>query len=193
VNGLDLKKGMTKEDLKKAPAFQGAFPDGRQCIAWAEMIVELKKLDAEILCFDLNMIHKQERKAGVRDSVMFRNINDYLAKDTSKMFVALTGNISNMLIPNKNKKTLGCYLSTDSSSCLKGKKMLSLNYFHGKGTMMNWKNAGYLLREEDSNAEFFEAACSYENFLLVYPVMKGYDGIFFTRSMTASGPLVETK
>ncbi|HXB41578.1 MAG TPA: hypothetical protein VNZ49_13645 [Bacteroidia bacterium] len=194
VDGIDFTKDFTVEDLKKAPAFYSTSPDGRQCIAWAEMLVELKKMNAEILCFDLSMEYKGDKRLE-RDSVMASTINDYLKKDTSKTFVSLTGNISNMLIPYKKIKTMVCYLTSGNNSCLKGRKILSVNCLYGKGTMYNWMNNGYKLREADSNAPYYEYATSYDNFLFAFPdaSMPGYNGFLFSKTITASGPLVETK
>ncbi len=193
-DGIDFTQDFTVEDLKKAPAFYSTSPDGRQCIAWAEMLVELKKMNAEILCFDLSMEYKGDKRLE-RDSVMASTIEDYLKNDTSKVFVSLTGNISNMLLPHKKIKTMACYLMDSDSSCLKGKKVLSINYLYGTGTMQNWMNNGYQLRETDSNAPFYIYATSYDNYLFAYPdpSMKGYNGFLFAKTITASGPLVEKK
>ena len=191
-DGIDIKKIHSLEDIKKANAFSSTSPDGRQCLAWAHMLLELKKTKAEIFCFDLTMEYKGDRRIE-RDSMMYININGYLKKDTSRVLVVLSGNISNMLIPYNKNKTMACYLAKSKKSCLKGKNILSLNYLHGEGTVYNWSNEGYKLRESESNAPFYEHATSYDNYLFIYPVMPGYNGILFSKTITASEPLVEHK
>jgi len=193
-DGIDLTKKFTLEQLKKEPAFYGMSPDGRQSIAWAEMLIELQKMNAEIVCFDLGMHYKGDRKLH-HDSMLYENINQYLKKDTSKMLVALSGNISNMMGKYNKHKTMAYYMMRHKASCLKGKSILSLNHAYGKGTMYNWMNDGYKFRETEGNAPFYEYASSWDNYLFAMPdpFMKGYGGVLFSKTITASGPLVETK
>ncbi len=189
---VNFNEDITLEKLKKSPFFSSASPDGRQCIAWAEMLLALKKLNVEIICFDLNMEHKGDKKVN-RDSIMFMNLNSQLENDTNSVLVTLTGNISNKLMPYKGMKTMSYFLGSDERSMLRDKKILALNHMYGKGTTMNWLNDGYKLREVEGSAYFYEYATSYENYLFIYPVMEGYNGIIFSKTITASPPLVTGK
>jgi len=185
----DFTTNPTIETLKKSVFFNAASPDGRQCIAWAEMLVELKKLNVDIVCFDLDMAHKRDKNIN-RDSLMFENLNNYLKTDTIRVLITLTGNISNKLTAYKNVKTLAYFLQNNTNSCLKNKKILALNYMYGKGTAMNWENNGYKLREVEGNAGFYEYATPFDNYLFIYDVQEGYNGILFSKTITASPPLV---
>jgi len=193
-DGIDFTKTFSLEELKKHPAFYGMSPDGRQSIAWADMLIELQKMKAEIICFDLGMHYKGDIRLE-HDSMLYENINEYLKKDTSRMLVALSGNISNMMGKYNKYKTMAYYMIHEKHSILKGKSILSLNHAYGKGTMYNWMNDGYKLRETEGNAPFYEYASTWDSYLFVMadPFMKGYGGVLFSKTITASDPLVETK
>lgn len=192
ADGVDFKENWTLESLKKAHAFTTHTRDGRQSIAWAEMMVELQKTGAEIVCFDLTMEVKRELRSH-RDSLMFLYLNEQLAKDTNKVFVSITANVVNRMVPFNKLKTMGCYLKDDDRSVLKGKPILSLNFLYNDGTAHNWMSNGYKVRNIEGNAGVYAYAAPYENYLLVYPVQDGYNGLIFSSTITASGPLVEVK
>jgi hypothetical protein len=176
--------------LKESTFFTTKSPDGKQCMAWAQMLVELRALDVEIIYMDLDLAQKANEKLS-RDSVMYENLNSAFKTDTTRVLVALTSNLSNKLTPVKGlKNNLAYYMQKDERSCFKDRKILSLNHYYGKGTTMNWANDGYKLREVNGNAEFYEYATSYDNYLFIYNVQDGYNGIFFSKTITASPPLV---
>ncbi len=182
----------TLETLKKSIFFNTGAKDGRQSIAWAEMLVDLKKLNVEIVCIDLDLAHKGDKNI-TRDSMMFENLNTYFKTDTSRVLVRLTGNISNKLTPYKGTKTLACFMQKNEYSCFKNKRILSLNHMYGNGTTYNWGNDGYKMREVTGNADFYAHATEYENYLFIHNVQEGFNGIIFSKTITASGPLVEKK
>lgn len=187
-----FEKDPTMEGLKSSVFFNTQSQDGRQCVAWAQMLVELRALNAEIIYINLNFADK-EAKNNVRDSIMYENLNAYFKTDTSRTLVTLTGNLSNKLTPNKGIKTLGYYMKNDKNSCFKDKNILSLIHYHGKGTALYWANDGFKLRDVESNADFYEFATEYANYLFIYNVQEGYNGIFYSKALTASPPLVNTK
>lgn len=191
-DGVQFSSELTLEKLKAAPAFTSGTRDGRQSVAWAEMLMELQKTGAEIVCFDLSTQHKGEMKS-LRDSLMYATLNEAMKKDTTKVLVTLSGNVASRLVPFHKVNSMGCYLHADANSVLKGKKMLSLIHMYNDGTAYNWMNNGYMLRSVEGNAGFYGAAAAYENYLLIYPAMDGYNGLIFSMTLTASGPLVESK
>jgi hypothetical protein len=187
-NGLTgWEKHSDLEHLKKTPFFTTASPDGRQCVAWADLLLHLKELNVPVVCFDLkgSLEHK---KISYRDSLLFLNLNKGFNQDSNLVVVTMSGNISNMLKPYRNAPTMGWYLQNDPRSVLKDKPILSLNVLYGAGTTMHWLNDGYKLREVEGNAGFYAYASSYDNYLFIYPADE-YEGILFTKTITASGPL----
>jgi hypothetical protein len=192
TDGLkSFQSNPTLEGLKKSVFFNTASQDGKQCVAWAQMLVDLRALkNVEITYIDLDMAHKGDRTIN-RDSMMYENLNAYFKTDTSRVLVTLTGNISNKLTPYKGDKTLAYYMQKDKYSCFKTKKILSLTHFHGKGTSMNWANDGYKQREVEGNADFYEFATPFDNYLFIYDVQEGYNGILYSKTITASPSLVK--
>lgn len=182
----------TLDGLKKSIFFNTLAQDGRQCIAWAQMLVDLRKLNVDIAYIDLDMAHKGDKNIP-RDSMMFENLNAAFKTDTTRVLVTLTGNISNKLTPYKGAKTLAYFMQKNKYSCFKTKRILSLNHTHGKGTAMNWGNDGLRQREIEGNADFYEYATPFENYLFIYNILEGYNGILFSKTLTASPPLVEGK
>lgn len=186
-----FKKDPTLDALKRSTFFTTKSPDGKQCMAWAQMLVDLRALDAEIVYMGLDLAQKGDEKLS-RDSLMYEKLNAAFKTDTARVLVTLTNNLSNKLTPIKGlKNNLAYYMQKDERSCFKNQKILSLNHYYGNGTTMNWANDGYKLREVKGNAAFYEYATSYENYLLIYGAQEGYNGIFFSKTITASPPLVE--
>lgn len=192
TDGLNTGEVLTIDKIKNSEAFNSHTLDGRQCVAWAEMLIDLQKSGAQIFCFDLGRGQKGDNRKQ-RDSLMFGNINQALKKDTSVTLVVLSGNISTRMVPYKNSKTMGYYLLNDESSVLKGKKIMSLLCMYNGGEAYNWVNNGYKLHEVESNAGFYGYAAPYDNYFLLYPVLEGYQGTLFSSVITASAPLIEKK
>ncbi|MGZ4067538.1 MAG: hypothetical protein ACXVPE_12510, partial [Bacteroidia bacterium] len=181
----------TLDGLKKSVFFNTQAQDGRQCVAWAQMLVDLKALNADVIFINLNLAQKEkEARNTFRDSMMYENLNAYFKTDTTRTLVTLSGSFSNKLTPYQGAKTLACFMQNDKNSCFAGKNILSLIHYHGKGTAMNWENDGFKLRDIESNANFFEYATEYENYMLIYNIQEGYNGIFYSKTLTASPPLV---
>ena len=180
----------TLDGLKKSVFFNTGSQDGRQCMAWAQMLVDLRAMNVEIAYIDLDMAHKGDKNV-VRDSMMYENLNAAFKSDTGRVLVTLTGSFSNKLTPYKGAKTLAYFMQKDKYSSFKNKKILSLAPMYGKGTAQNWATDGYRVREIEGNADFYEYATSYENYLLIYNVQEGYNGILFSKTITASPPLVK--
>jgi hypothetical protein len=188
----DFKSDPTLDGLKKSVFFNSKAQDGRQCIAWAQMLVDLRKLNVDITYIDLDLAHKGDKNI-TRDSMMYENLNTYFKTDTSRVLVTLTGNVSNKLTPYKGVKTLAYFMQKDKYSCFKNKKILSLNHMYGKGTAMNWSNDGFKVRDVEGNADFYEYATPYDNYLFIYNVQEGYNGILFSKTLTASPSLMSGK
>lgn len=187
-DGLDLKSSFTLDKLKHMPAFTTHNKDGRQSVAWAEMLIELQKLGVEIVPFDLNSHHRRDVRSH-RDSLMFVTLNDAMKKDTSRVLVTLSTNVRNMLVLHQKHKTMGLHLKSDAGSVLKGKSFLSLNHLYNDGEAYYWKNHGFKRWHVTGNAGYYGYAAPHDNYLFVYPVGEGYTGIIFTKTLTPSPPL----
>jgi hypothetical protein len=189
-DGIDLRDTLTLESLKSSPAFKTSNKDGRQSIAWAGMLVELQKTGAEIVAFDLGNEYRRDVRAP-RDSLMYLALNEALKKDTAKVLVTFSNNLISRLKPHRRYVPMGSYLQSDTNSVLRGKKILSLNHLYNDGEAYYWKNHGFKLWPVEGNAGFFGFAAPYDNYLFVYPVEEGYNGLIFTKTLTPSGPLLE--
>jgi hypothetical protein len=177
------------DSLKKAPFFTTATLDGRQCIAWAQMLMALKTFKDQIVFIGLSAQSRMDKNIN-RDSLMYEKLREAYCTDTSRILITLTGNISNLSVPYKGITPMAYYMRTKDYGCFRNKKILSLNHVYGRGTTMNWLNDGFRLREVEGTAGFYEYATSYDNYLFISPV-DGYDGIFFSKTVTASEPLIK--
>jgi hypothetical protein len=55
---------------------------------------------------------------------------------------------------------------------------------------MDWATDGFKTREVEGNADFYEFATEYENYLFIYNAQEGYNGILYSKTLTASPSLV---
>jgi hypothetical protein len=160
--------------------------DGRASVAWAEMILKLNKNHkVRIFFFDVN---KGESKSpGDRDSIMYLKVKNKIKLHPGWKTITLSGNIHNMLLPYKEKITIAFYLSRDNELNLSG-RIFSLNHQYGSGTMLNNTGKGLEMHSVDNSFSDYFKAVDYENYLLLLPanVNNRYNGIFFTRSVTAA-------
>lgn len=190
----DIIKRQNINELKSTDYFINSFRDGRQSIAWAQMIIDLQKQkNVHLIFFDLT---KDEWKISDinRDSVMYLKINKELKNRPKAYLVTLSGNLHNQLKIRKNMKPMGYYLQNDTNSFFKSSKILSLNHVYGQGTMMNTTSDGFKLRETKGCAGYFGTTTNYDNYLFIFDDrewFKGYTGLIYSKTITAAKPLVE--
>lgn len=126
---LKLKsKTLTKIKLSKTKFFKNSR-DGRNSEEWMKTILALSGMP-NVTVFFFDAVKSQSHLD--RDSAMFLNLKTEYLKDTSCLVITISGNIHNQLLPYKNSKTLGYFISSYLSGFV-----LSVNHQYESGTLYN--------------------------------------------------------
>jgi hypothetical protein len=179
----NFKEDTNDSNICSSPFFNSRRLDARASSAWANLILEFKNSqDVELFYYDVNTddVIKQFN----RDSIMYTKIKKRIQMHPAWKTITLGGNIHNMLLPYDSETTMGLYLYNDKDLNL-SKSILSLAHYYAYGTI--WENSGNALspHQVDNSNSFFAKGVDYENYLFLYPQFK-YNGIYFTRKVTAS-------
>ena len=182
---LPFTKKPTPKNLIKTWFFKTGYGDGRNSAAWFQLIVACNKLPGVKFCFfDATVENSQNR-----DSLMFSNLIKDYRQDTSRLLITLSGNIHNKIKPYKYGKTMGCYLA----DYFPDHKVMAINHLYGSGTVYNRTTEGLNIREITGQTGIFTTATPWERYFLPslppdFP--SDYTAIFYTRTITASGPVL---
>lgn len=166
--------------------FSKKATDGRQSFAWAELIKMLKNVkNVKLFFFDVNKEEKDN--SSNRDSIMYTKIKNQILKNPTFKTITLSGNIHNMLLPFRETNTMATFLINDKEINISD-KICSLNHRYKSGTMCNNKGSGLEISQVNDLDSDFSTAVAYNNYLLLLSkTMTGkYNGIYFTRSVTAA-------
>lgn len=160
--------------------------DGRESTSWAEIIVTANKIkNIRVFFFDENT--EDKKISNNRDSLMYVKIKGQMQKNPKWKTITLSGNIHNMLLPYRETNTMAYYLNTDKELKLTD-KICSINHRYKSGEMFNNGGNGIELRQVKSPDSDFSTTVDYDCYLLLLPKYKvdKYNGIYFTRNVTAS-------
>ncbi len=159
--------------------------DGRSSIAWANAIARLtKNLRVKIFFYDINESEDFE----IRDSLMYLKIKRKIIEHRNLRIITLSGNIHNMRIPYKEQPTTAYYLCNDKELNLSD-KICTLNHYGRSGAMLNNTGKGLELRPINRTPSIFSETLNFDNYLFLYATANRYNGIFFTKTVTASKPV----
>ena len=181
--GFTLKK--TKKQLTKTNFFSVGEGDGRNSKAWFQLILSCSKLKNVDFCFFDFKNEKSNFNPKNRDSLMFCNLKSEYLKDTSRIIVALSGNIHNKIELFRGEKTFGCF----AKDYFLNDKIMSISCQYDSGTMHNRTYEGLKIREIKGQGGAFLAATNMTNFFLFKipkSFTKDYSAILFTKFITAS-------
>lgn len=170
--------------LLQSEFFTNDVKDGRASKAWASSILQVGKNPlAHIFLFDID---KTEVGAN-RDSLMYIKIKRQLMAHPTWRVLTLSGNIHNIRQPYKDKLRAAGFLANDLELKLSD-KLCSLNLYFLSGTVMNNIGNGLELRQVNQAPSVYSNAVDYSKYLFLYPdsMRDKYDGMFFTRTVTAS-------
>ena len=160
--------------------------DGRASFAWASIISNLNdNPKVELFFYDIN---NDDRKTGNdRDSLMYLKIKNRIQIHPTWKIITIGGNIHNMLQPYNNKIKIALFISNDIDLNISN-KILSINHEYAIGSMLNNQGDGLKLHEVDMTQSIYASTLDYENYLFLFPsdVKERYNGIYFTRNVTAA-------
>jgi hypothetical protein len=176
----------TDSSIYQSDFFSKKSADGRASLAWVSTILLLNKNSkVTIFFYDINNVDSEN--PDYRDSLMYIKIKNQIIKHPTWTTVTLSGNIHNMRLPYKQKNTTGAYLVNDTDLNISS-KFCSLNHSYQSGTMLNNIGNGLELRQVGNINSDYANLLDYDNYIFLFPSShtNTYDGIFFTRRVTAA-------
>jgi hypothetical protein len=174
-SSIYLSKFFTKEPLH-----------GIESFAWAEIISTFyKNKKVKLFFFDTNT--KDSEASSNRDSLMYVKIKKQIQANPQWKTITLSGNIHNMIQPFRGTNTMAYYLKTDEELSFPN-KICSLNHRCKSGARVNSIGNGLELRQVKSPDSDFSSAVDYDSYLFLFPknMTENYNGIYFTRTVTAA-------
>lgn len=180
----NLSDEMSISELKELDFFRGKNFDGRNGIAWLDLVYKGIKNDGIILKFIDNPY-----PSSTRDSSMYREIRNIHNKHPNTKIVTLTGNTHNSFIPvYNNKERIGGYLLKDTVN-FDSKKIMSIKHVFSEGSMLNNYGTGLKMRTIEREENIYNTTLSYDMFLYKkFPEEQNrYTHILYTDKVNASG------
>ncbi|WP_139856522.1 hypothetical protein [Aequorivita sinensis] len=179
----NLSDEMSISELKELDFFSGKNFDGRNGMAWLDLVYKGIKNDGIILKFIDNPY-----QSSTRDSSMYREIRNIHNKHPNTKIVTLTGNVHNSFIPLFDEVRIGGYLLKDSVN-FDSKKIMSINHVFSEGEMINSDGTGLQLRVIEREENIYNTTLSYEMFISkIFPKEQNRcTHILYTDKVTASG------
>lgn len=175
---------LTDSSVFQSDFFLNSFDDGRATIAWASIITRMTRNSrVQIFFYDIN--NNESRDFQNRDSLMYIKIKQKIIEHPNRRTITLSGNIHNMRLKFRDKLTAAYYLCNDKDLNLID-KICTLNHYYQSGTMLNNIGNGLELRQVNNNPTVFSETFDFDNYLYLYPTANTYNGIFFTKNVTAS-------
>lgn len=174
----------TDSSVFQSDFFLNSFDDGRATIAWANAITQLTiNSKVQIFFYDINKSESKDFQD--RDSLMYIKIKQKIIEHPNWRTITLSGNIHNMRLKFRDKLTAAYYLCNDKDLNFID-KICTLNHYYQSGTMLNNIGNGLELRQVNNNPTVFSETFDFDNYLYLYPTANTYNGIFFTKNVTAS-------
>lgn len=177
--------------LTDSSVFQSAFfstrsTDGRASTAWANAIARLTQNSSiQIFFYDSHKTEHDDFQN--RDSLMYLTIKKRILEHPKWRTITLSGNIHNMRLQFRGNPTTAYYLCNDKDLNLYD-KLCTLNHSYLSGTMLNNIGNGLELRQVNNSPSIFSETLDFDNYLYLYPTPSTYNGMFFTKTVTASTP-----
>lgn len=178
----NLSDEMSISELKELEFFRGINFDGRNGMAWLDLVYKSIKNDGILLKFIDNPY-----PSSPRDSSMYREIRNIHNTYPNTKIVTLTGNVHNSLTPLFDKVRIGGYLFQDSVN-FDSKKIMSINHAFSEGTMLNSDLTGLKMRTIEREENIYNTTLSYDKFLYkkLPEAQNQYTHILYTDKVTAS-------
>jgi len=179
-------KYRTDSSVCQSDFFSKSTTDGRASIAWASIILLLNR-NPKVAIFFYDINNGESKNIDDRDSLIYIKIKNQIIKHPTWTTITLSGNIHNMRLPYKQKNKTGAYLANDTGLNISN-KFCSLNHYYRSGTMLNNRGKGLELQDVGNINSDFAKLLGYDNYLFLFPISQTntYDGIFFTRKVTAA-------
>ena len=179
----NLSDEMSISELKELDFFRRKNFDGRNGVAWLDLVHKSAKNKKIILKFIDNSY-----PSSTRDSSMYMEIRNIHNKHPNTKIVTLTGNVHNSFTPVFDKVRIGGYLLKDSVN-FDSKKIMSINHVFNEGSMLNNDGTGLKISTFEREDNIYNTTLSHDMFLYKkFPEEQNeYTHILYTDKVTASG------
>ncbi|WP_111684158.1 hypothetical protein [Winogradskyella tangerina] len=155
----NLSDDMSISQLKELNFFRGKNFDGRNGVAWLDLVHKSTKNKRIILKFIDNSY-----ASSTRDSSMYREIRNIHIKYPNTKIVTLTGNVHNSFTPLFDKERIGGYLLKDTVN-FDPEKIMSINHVFSEGSMLNNDGTGLKINTVEREDNIYNTTLSHEMFL----------------------------
>ena len=181
----NLSNEMSISELKELDFFRGKNFDGRNGVAWLDLVYKSIQNERIILKFIDN-----HYPSSTRDSSMYREIRNIYNKYPNTKIVTLTGNVHNSFIPLFDKVRIGGYLVKDTAN-FDSKKIMSINHVYSEGTMFNNDGTGIKISTIEREDNIYNTTLSHDMFLYkkLPEEQNRFTHILYTDKVTASGKI----
>lgn len=188
---IHYSQSSTDNSVFQSDFFAKNSVDGRASTAWANAITRLAKNSrVQIFFYDINTA--ESTNYNDNDSLMYLKIKDRIIKHPSWRTITLSGNIHNMRLKFREKPTTGYYLCNDKELNL-ADKICTLNHYYQSGTMLNNIGKGLELRHVNKNSTIYSETFPFDSYLYIFHAPNTYNGVFFTRTVTAAHMTYKSK
>jgi hypothetical protein len=137
----------------------------------------------QLFFFDVNRTEINDVRH--RDSLMYLKIKHRIWEHPNWRTLTLSGNIHNMRVQFRAQPTAAYYLCHDDDLELSG-RICTLNHTYLSGTARNSVGRGLELRQVKQAASVYSETLGYDKYLFLFPHPNSYDGMLFTKTVTAS-------
>jgi hypothetical protein len=169
----------SEKTLKESPFFSKPNEDGRNGRAWFELVRYcMNEPRVSVFFFDNSVSPDVPR-----DSIMYLEVKKQAVLHPRNKILTISGNIHNQLIARNGSKTMGAYLSADSSIFPK-EQICSIYHYYAEGTMLNNTGKGLELTTIEFQESDFSSG-KHENYFIFYDSAEPTPNncIFFTRKL----------
>jgi len=170
---------LNEANILKTDFFSMEESDGRNSEAWLNLLINCGADERiKVFFYDNNI-------ASNRDSSMYLGVKNIKELHPKRKILTLSGNIHNMLVPFEGGVTMGSCIIKDSLA-FQPSKIMSINHYYKKGTMIN--NIGNGMELQEVKGIDLSEFSKHKNFLS--KMFKGkeeeYNYFFFTEKVNHS-------
>lgn len=169
----------SENTLKESQFFSKPNEDGRNGRAWFELVRYCMNEPRVSVFFYDNSVSPDVP----RDSIMYLEVKKQAVLHPKNKILTISGNLHNQLIGRNGSKTMGAYLSADSSIFPK-EQICSIYHYYAEGTMLNNMGKGLELTTIEFRESDFSSG-KHENYFIFYDSAEPTPNncIFFTRKV----------
>jgi len=156
--------------------------DGRENLAWVEMISTLSKNKRVKLFFFAGAISFSNP-----DGSKYYRVRSQIQKNPHYKTITLSGNIHNRILPHNGNGTMASLLKADKELNISD-KLCSLGHIYKSGTMINNDGGGLKLKEVNNPDTVYSTSVDSDSYLFLFQdsALNQYSGVLYTKFVSAA-------